>query len=346
MSNPFEKLLASPLDSLRRDGVGFVGADIPPELLLASGRPFGHLPWYTDAPTPAADRWLEPGFPGWARSILEQWFAGAFDGIADVVFSRADDAAQRLCYYVRELQSRGQLRGPRPHLLDLALIPRESSLRHTARSIEALAARLGVAPSAWSSAIARADVLRLTVAAMNSRRRSHGPVFERIFRAALWSDATQWIADVAVPMEDAGRRVLLAGSMPPDDRLHRAAEAGGACIVDEVHFGGPLRLGPALGESPEAPALRIARHLQQHGTGPRVFADRAAQLIARVRECGAQGVILWMTREDEALAWQVPAQVKALEEAGVPTLVLADRRWAADDGALESITRFCKEKFA
>lgn len=64
MSQPFETLLASPLDSLRRDGVGFVGADIPPELLLASGRPFGHLPWYADVPTPAADRWLESSFPG------------------------------------------------------------------------------------------------------------------------------------------------------------------------------------------------------------------------------------------------------------------------------------------
>src|SRR5690606_16903235 len=199
-------------------------------------------------------------------------------------------------------------------------------------------------PAAWPSAIARADCLRLTLAAMNSRRRSHGPLYEHMYRAALWSDATQWIDEVALPMDDTGRRVLLAGSMPPDDRLHRAAEAGGACIVDELHAGGPLRLGPPLGESAEPPSLRIARHLQRHGAGQRVFVDRAVQLLARVRDSGAQGVILWMTREDEALAWQVPAQVRALREAGVPLLLLADRRWAADDGALEAITRFCREK--
>jgi hypothetical protein len=346
MNQPFDTVLSSPLDSLRRDGVGFVGADIPPEVLLASGRPFGHLPWQASMPTPTADRWLESSFPGWARSILEQWFAGAFDGIADVVFSRADDAAQRLCYYVRELQRRGLLRGPATHLLDLALIPRETSLKHSAAAIETLAKRLGADDSTWPSAIARADCLRLTLAGINARRRSHGTLHERLFRAALWSDATRWIEWVALPMHDTSRRVLLAGSMPPDDRLHHAVEAAGACIVEEIHPGGPLRLGPPVGESNEPPALRIARHLQCHGAGPRIFADRAGQLLARVRQRGVHGVIVWLTRQDEALAWQAPAQLRSLREAGVPVLVLTDQRWTADDGALESITRFCSEELA
>ena len=124
---PWEQILAAPLAPLREAGIGFVGSDIPAELLLASGRPFGHLPWRADAPTPAADR----------CSILEQWFAGAFDGLHAVVFSRADDAAQRLCYYVRELQARGRLQGPSVHMLDVALVPRETSVAHTAAALDA-----------------------------------------------------------------------------------------------------------------------------------------------------------------------------------------------------------------
>ena len=58
---------------------------------------------------------------------------GAFDDLHAVVFSRADDASQRLFYYVRELQQRGLLQGPRALVFDIALIPRESSLAHTAR---------------------------------------------------------------------------------------------------------------------------------------------------------------------------------------------------------------------
>lgn len=344
MSPAYESILEAPLAPLRNGGVGFVGADIPVELLLASGRPFGHLPWRADLPTPTADRWLESSFPGWARSILEQWFEGAFHGITDVVFSRADDAAQRLCYYVRELQARGQLGGPAPHLLDLALIPRATSLSHTAASIGALAQRLGIEDSAWPNALGRADRLRTQLAALNAGRGSHGVQYEHLFRAALWSDATQWIDSVSIAPQDGGRRILLTGSMPPDDRLHRAVEAGGACVVDELHPGGPLRLGPVLDTSGEAPLLRVARHLQLHGTGPRAFIDRAAQLLARVRECRAEAVVLWMTREDEALAWQVPAHSRVLREAGVPVLVRADASWKADDGALEAITRFCREE--
>jgi hypothetical protein len=46
-------------------------------------------------------------------------------------------------------------------------------------------------------------------------------------------------------------------------------------------------------------------------------------------------------REDEALAWTLPAQRSGLTEAGVPTLVLPAARWQADDDTLDRITDFC-----
>ncbi len=343
---PWEQILAAPLAPLREAGIGFVGSDIPVELLLASGRPFGHLPWRADAPTPAADRWLESSFPGWTRSILEQWFAGAFDGLHAVVFSRADDAAQRLCYYVRELQARGRLQGPSVHMLDVALVPRETSVVHTAAALDAMAGRLGIAPDAWPAALGRANQLRGELARLQVQRGGPGAVHERMLRAALWSDATRWMGAATLPGRPATRRVLLAGSMPPDDRLHRAVDAGGACIVDELHPCGPARLGPPIEDGSEAPTMRIARHLQRHASGPRAVVDRAAQLLARLRESRASAVILWLSREDESSAWQVPAQTRALREAGIPLLVLPDAQWTAEDGALQAVTRFCGEEMA
>src|SRR5690606_10628902 len=65
-------LLADPL-AASRGGIGFVGPDVPVDVLLASGRPFGHLPWRATGAigaigatgatgaagaTPWADRWL------------------------------------------------------------------------------------------------------------------------------------------------------------------------------------------------------------------------------------------------------------------------------------------------
>src|SRR5690606_35990857 len=94
--------------------------------------------------TPWADRWLESSFPYWSRAILEQWHDGAFDQLETVVFSRADDASQRLYYYVAELQRSGKLRGPAPRMFDIALIPRESSLAHTEGALLELMGALDV----------------------------------------------------------------------------------------------------------------------------------------------------------------------------------------------------------
>jgi hypothetical protein len=326
--------------------LGFVGPDLPVEVLIATGRPFGHLPWRTDGLTPWADRWLESGFPGWARSILEQWHQGEFDDLHAVVFSRADDASQRLFYYVRELQQRGLLQGPRALVFDMALIPRESSLAHTAQSVLSLAGELEVAPEALPGAMERANVLRRWLQQVQQDRAGHGDYYERLARAMLWSGSSSWCGgDVSPAGQPATHRVLLAGSFPPDDRLHRAVELAGASVIAEAHAHSLERLGPPIPASSEAPHLAIARHLRDCSVGSRSFLDRARWVADRAGAARAAAVVLWLTREDEALAWQVPAQRKALAAAGIPTLVLPATSWLADEVALHQITQFCRETF-
>jgi hypothetical protein len=325
--------------------LGFVGPDLPIEVFLAAGRPFGHLPWKVDGSTPWADRWLESGFPGWARSILEQWHQGAFDALHAVVFSRADDASQRLFYYVRELQQRGLLQGPRSLVFDIALIPRESSLAHTADSVLALANALEVAPAALPAAIERANNLRLKLQLVQQQRAGRGEYYERLARAALLNDASTWLGDVTAVGRPAAHRLLLAGSTPPDDRLHRAVEAGGASVIAEAHAHALDRLGPPIPVGGDTPHLAIARHLRDCSVGSRAFLDRARWVVDRARAARAAAVILWLTREDEALAWQVPAQRKALEAAGIPALILPAAHWLADEETLQRITLFCRETF-
>lgn len=340
--------LAEPpiLRSTEREAIGCVGVDLPVEVLLASGRPFGHLPWRTEGHTSWADQWLESGFPGWARSILEQWHAGAFDHLARVVFSRADDASQRLFYYVRELQRRGLLGGPATLVFDIALVRRESSLAHTAAAVLDLAGALEVPGDALAAGIDRANRLREAMLGLQSRRTQHGPWFEKLARAALWSDASRWINDIAAPDAvaalPAARRILLAGSFPPDGRLHHAVGQGGACVVAEAHVHGLLRLGPPV-PAHAAPEQVIARALTAASAAPRAFLDRGARIVEQARAAQADAVILWLTREDEALAWQLPAMRRALQEAGITTLELAATQWLAPAAVLERITAFCRE---
>jgi len=325
------------------DAIGFVGADIPIEVLLATRRPFGHLPWRPAEPTAWADASLESSFPYWARSILEQWHDGAFDDLSAVVFSRAEDASQRLFYYVRELQQRGLLGGPAPRMFDIAMIPRESSLRHTAAAILELARSFDVTTAMLHEGLEKAESLREALQRIQAIRSTDGPFYERLSRAALWSNAADWIDEIVAPTERGnGMRLLLAGSAPPDDRLHLTVEAAGSCVIAEAHVHGLTRLGGPMGSGPATVERRLAEHLTSASVGPRAFLDRARWIVEQTEIHRADAVILWLTREDEALAWHVPAQSRALGAAGIPLCVLPASRWQMDDGALERVAEFCK----
>lgn len=345
--------LGDPLAAYRArpGGVGFVGPDIPIEVLIASGRPFGHLPWHPNRATPWANRWLESSFPYWSRSILEQWHDGELDTLETVVFSRADDASQRLYYYVRELQRRGKLRGPAPRMFDVALIPRESSVAHTEAAVLELMRALEVGRDALSGAIERANGLRRRFAELERDRVANGPLYERLARAALWTDPCQWIDALRLPEPaPAATRILLTGSMPPDERLHEAVERAGASVVAEAHALALGRLGPELGtaaaqthapaDEGEQPVRALARHVRATSIAPRAFFDRAEWVVERARAARATAVLIWLAREDEALAWGAPSQQRALTASGLPMLLLAARRWQADDDTSERIAEF------
>lgn len=335
--------LADPLATCRDGtaGIGFVGPDVPIEVLIASRRPFGHLPWRPYGATQWADQWLESGFPFWSRSILEQWHDGVFDCLETVVFSRADDASQRLYYYVAELQRRGKLGGPAPRIFDIALIRRASSQAHTEAALKDLMQAFEVTADSLHDGIERANRLRRRLAELERGRTANGPLHEQLFRAALWTDPCHWLDAVVIPdATPATQRILLAGSVPPDERLHDAVEATGASVVAEAHAFASDRLGPELEIGDRGPAGDLAFHLCRHSIAPRAFIDRAAWLMTRFQAARADAVVLWLAREDEALAWPVPAQQHALEVAGVPALLLAAARWQVDDDTPQKIADF------
>ena len=336
-----ERVLEDPIEVLGDGGVGFVGTDVPIEVLLATQRPFGHLPWNVSEPTPFSDRFLESSFPFWARSILQQWHDGRFDAVRTVVFSRADDASQRLYYYVVELQQRGLLRGPEAVMFDIAQVVRESSLVHTAASILKLCAKLDVSAEGFGDAFDAANALREKLMSITARRKGDGPVFERIARAALWCDPSQWIDELDIAnQKSTAAPVLLVGSMPPDDRIHCAVEGLNASIVAEMHAHSLDRLGPLVNLDGGGHDRALAKHLQTASMSPRAWFNRADRIAERACALEAAAAIIWLTKEDEALAWQVPKMKSALAERGIPTVLLPAGDWRFDAGQQEQLQRF------
>lgn len=346
LEQELDRLLANPLQHLAApDGpvIGYVGADVPQDLLLATGQRITHLPWVVDRATPRADQWLESSFPGWARSMLEDWASGAFDSLRQVVFSRGEDSVQRLYYYVCELQRRGAMGGPEPLIFDIARIPRDTSRRHTESAVRRLARQLHIEADGIEVGIRRANARRAAFARLDAVRTAAGSVYEKIARASLFADIDHLLDPALLAGTPPTKRVLLAGSAPPDGRLHRAVEEAGWSVSGELHERSLARLGPAVEEGTGDPAAAIARQRHAMPLGPRGFGDAAEALLVEARRVQADAVVLWLTREDESLAWHVPAQRKRLVEAGIAALVLTARQGDANDGALAEITRYLGE---
>ncbi len=284
--------------------IASLGPDIPLELLQATGRYAGPLGWNIDRDFPQAEQWLESKFPRWAFSIVEDWAAGVFDHLGLVIFSRSDDSAQRLYYYICELRARALLAGPEPVIFDVTRIGRSHSEARCIESVRALAALFEVSDDALEAAIV----------------------------AGASAAAEQVTA----------RACLLGGTPPPDDRLHRAIAAAGWKAHGKTLAESWLSDGASAQAATGDPCAALGKRLHASQSGVRSFADRGAALVATSRQCGAKAAVLWFSEEDEAEVWNLPAQRRALEADGLPVLVLTRRDWRANDGATDEIAAFLK----
>lgn len=333
-----DRTLTDPLAAARAAprAIGYVGLDIPEDLLAASGRFAAHLPWDADQATPTADQWLESGFAPWARSILEQWSAGQFDFMEHVIFSRGEDSAQRLYYYIAELQRRGVIGGPEPLIFDVARIRRQTSVAHSAQAARKLADRLGIAEADLRRGIETANRRRSFFQSIAQTRGGSGRRYERIARAALFAPL-----EAAVPIEEQDLqpvtgRVLLAGTAPPDERIHEAIEATAWRVSGEAHERSLDRLGPPI-EPGGDPFEAVGRNATLSRFNARSFADPAGALVDAARRAKADAVILWLVEQEESIVWHIPPQIAAMAKAGIPMLVLTRRRWDGNDDVAAEI---------
>lgn len=345
-----DSLLADPLCIARASAdagskvVGYVGEEIPVALIAASGALPVRVRGEAGCPTPRADEFMESAFSPSLRAIAEQWLEGKLNFLSAVVFPRSDDSAQRLYYYLCELQRRGRCAGPRPLLYDIARIARPASVTHSRDSTRRLAEELGVNAALLTTARRRVTQREALLATLRSRRHAAAPlagglawrvqqVAEHDWRESFDESTRQWLA--TAPNLSSPLRVVLAGDAPPDDSLHRVIESSGGSVVLE------LTESPPGVESADAPELdAIADHYQSR-QGP-VLAMRAdPSWVARcASEVQADAVLFWLIEEDEALPWEISRQMRALRERGLPTLLLTRQPWVADERARQQVNEF------
>lgn len=375
--NRIAQRLADPLSAAReaaragRRVIGYVSAEAPVELILAANALPVRLRGAPDAPTPRADEFLESAFVPEMRTVAEQWLSGALDCLDAVIFPRTNDSAQRLYYYVCEFQRRGVCKGPKPLLFDIATIARTTSFEHTLSATQKLAETLGTDMALLPHAMERVARRAITLP---------GSFGLRVRRAAEfdWNENFDALLARQVTQTSNVERVVLAGSSPPDERLHVAVEAAGGVVIrdftETTSFstpatatdggnagnagavfsaaGGELERGhlhtpdapaPTLPRGPGDGVLETLAHRYHHTATPAQRMLRSPTwLVDEARASQAAGVILWLIEEDEALPWEVAHQIAALKHANIPVLALTRQRWLADANTLKTIGEFVR----
>lgn len=323
--------------------IGYVGRDVPVELILASQACPVRVWGLTDADT-SADCYLETAFTPESRSICEQWLCGDLDFMDFVIFPRSNDAAQRLYYYLCELQRCGRTQGPTPLMFDVSTIARTTSFDHTVSATKRLARALQIDTSSLSSSVARLrrrnEVIKQVLAARSAAASFRGSEVFPILCAADLDWRESFDQQLAGYMETATRissrrRVLFAGNMPPDSRIHLAVEQSDGNIVCEMiehHHGDSAG-------SPDILADIARRHHHGSSLAQRMLASPTL-LADTARDVNAQGVILWAIEEDETLPWELPRQAASLRAAGIPLLVLSRQAWRTGEAVLAQIGDF------
>jgi benzoyl-CoA reductase/2-hydroxyglutaryl-CoA dehydratase subunit BcrC/BadD/HgdB len=311
---------------------------VPVEIVLAAGL----VPVFArgrSAPTPAADRVLEPElFPNRLRQLVEAALTGRLVHVAAIVLPRSSDPDYKCFLYLRELVRRGVAGDvPQVVLFDLLHADDEHARRYNADRARALSAQL----ANLASGSHEPDELRRAVASCNraraaARRLNRLRIGEpRIAGAdalpslgAFWQvdpDRYSTLAGAAADSLAAGSalegpRVLAAGTPVDGTALHSLMEAEGGVVVAELSpFGG---CGTAADVEPsDDPFAALATHYARESIDARLPVASLMRTLDGLL-AAADAVVISLPPDDASFGWDYPRMRELLARRSIPHAVL------------------------
>lgn len=335
-----------PLRAAGRPVIGFVGQDVPVEVIAAAGAIPLRLRGQPGAGTQAGDHYLGTGLDPSARSLLTLLLDGAFGPLDGLVVSSDCEASLRLFYVLREIaRVEPATHIPPVTLVDMLHLPRGTTAAYNLARIRQLAESMRtwtgspITEEGLAIAVAEQDEIRRLQRQVSDLRhdrpaRLSGSEYLSIVGAATRLPAAEYrtlletlTADAAALPEHEGMRVFLTGSSHDNPAVYGAIESTGAVIVGEDHDWGELLAEREVG----APTLdALAERYQYNGpTSPRSPIRERAAYTARAAERAAAEVLLGYTRvHDDAPLWDFAAQQAAV---GVPGAIITRQPYGLID---------------
>jgi hypothetical protein len=281
--------------------VGYVGEDVPRELIAAAGlhplRLRGSVPI-----AERADEILGPGVDVPARAVLSGLLEG-WPRVDYLLLSHDSDSTVRLFTALRVLARTEPL--PELWFLDLLHLPTESTARYNRDRLDELLDRLGrwsgrqVSAERLAAAAAAATETRRLLAAVTALRVASPPRLRGSEALAIAGAAE------ALPAAEVNRLLEELLAAPPDPLPGPSRR---------VFLTGSALMGTDLLTALESIGLHVAgEHFERRD--PRLVAEAAKASRADI-------VLAWIRSGDDARAWSIPALRNALD---LPLVVL-DRR--------------------
>ncbi|MFD2415149.1 2-hydroxyacyl-CoA dehydratase [Amycolatopsis pigmentata] len=352
-----------------RPTVAYVGADVPVEVLSACGFVPFRFPGRAGAHEAAA-RYCGPGIDGAAVSLLARLLEGEAAEAAGLVLSADCEGTVRLFLYLREIQRLERRPGvPRFTFTDLVHLPQRTSAVYNRTRLDAFVTEMGewagrpVSDDGLRDAVAEHDRVRALIRAVGTELRTApgGPRLTgadalAVIGAAFLTSPRIWCELAGQLLDEAGKlprregvRVFLTGCGHDSPRAYEVIESLGAVIVGEDHDWGALAGERVVGRSSDLRAALVrSRARDAPASAGHAAATRAGQTVRMAVACGADLVIAWTRQNDDAPAWDVPMQRRALEGKGIPLVAVPAQAYGADgdDEAIRILTEALRGRVA
>ena len=336
---------------------GLLGSDVPEELFIAAG----YLPVRICGDLHAGDehsagRYIERAFDPLLRSQFRRIVDGSYSYLDHLIITSSSDALVRIFYYLRELH-RVETELPIPELYFFDLLHtryRTSALYNRQRLID-----LNKVVGQWRGRPLTEEEIHKAIAVCNENRRLlsemaalrpkklvSGVEALQITGASMYLPREEHSALLNEFLQEAQNRPALSGaplfvtgSAQEHPYFYQLVETCGAVIVAEDHDWGNRHFEGVIDtEADWCDAIIDRYHLRTPSINQSTVSERVDALLAKVRACGAQGVIFYILDLDDAPSWDYPEQRRALEKLGIPVLLFERQPYR-----LENIPELCRQ---
>lgn len=329
-----------------RKNVWMMGDDVPEEVIMAAGMLPVRLCGY-HGPRPNADKYLEISFGAQWRGLFEAILNDEYTGMMDyLVLSNSSDIIQKLYYYLIEFKRMEPERKlPVIDFVDYSLLTKDfrSQERNWNETKEFIARVEGwcgrkISDEDLAGAIKVCNEYKKALRSFSALRygkdsRVTGSEALTAIAGSFYLDkarATELLKQLAKEAESwpeaPGEGVLYTGSMQETIEVYELMEEAGLNVITEDKLFGD-RYADCDTDVSLPPVRAISsRYHNRFPSSERAFIkERAICIPERIKEVGAEGMVIFMNHNDESYIWDFPKQKEALKKLGVPVLMVEDQ---------------------